>query len=187
MDRLLLHACCGPCMIMPAMTLSSEGFELLAFFMNPNIQPLAEFLRRREAVGQCADRLNVPILYDDNWNVVSWLEAQLPFANARNRCERCCGSRLEATAKMAQTMGISHFSTTLLYSRYQPHEAIRQRGEELACEYGLQFIYRDFRQYWQEGITISKEWGIYRQPYCGCIFSEAERYAKRLLALQKPL
>ncbi len=184
--KLLLHVCCGPCSIMPAMLLGEEGYELTGFFHNPNIQPLAEYLRRREGAGQCANNLHMPVLFDDAaWDLDKWLACQLPVARSSSRCQVCIASRLESTAKKALEIGMEKFSTSLLYSRYQPHDFIREKGVEIAAANGLEFVYRDFRPYWQEGIDISKAWEIYRQQYCGCIFSENERYAKKLAQLQK--
>lgn len=181
--KLLLHVCCGPCSIMPLKSLREEGFEPFAWFMNPNIQPLMEYLRRREAAGQCAEKLDARIIYDDNWDLAEWLGRQLPCANSKARCENCCATRLEAAAQKAVALGVKYFSTSLLYSRYQPHEFIAAKGRELGLKLGLEFVYRDFREHWQAGIDISRDWGVYRQPYCGCVFSEAERYAKKLAKL----
>lgn len=184
--KLLLHICCGPCSIMPAMLFADEGYELTGFFHNPNIQPLAEYLRRREGASQCATNLKMPILYDDAaWDMPAWLMRQLPVTKSKTRCQNCIATRLEQTALKAAALGIEKFSTSLLYSHYQPHDFIHQKGEEIAASHGLEFIYRDFRSYWQEGIDISKAWEIYRQQYCGCVFSENERYAKKLAQLQK--
>lgn len=178
---LLLHACCGPCAIMPALRLKDAGFAVTLWYMNPNIHPLAEYLRRREAVGECAARLGVPVICEDAaWDIRAWLAApeaqELPPA----RCEWCCGSRVRAAAAAARALGFAYFTTSLLYSRYQPHEAIAATGRELAAQGRPAFVYGDFREDWQAGIDRSKEWGLYRQPYCGCIFSEAERYHKKL-------
>ncbi|MBD5642261.1 MAG: epoxyqueuosine reductase QueH [Desulfovibrio sp.] len=185
MPSLLLHICCGPCAIMPIMRLRNEGFAVLGWFMNPNIHPLAEYLRRREAAAECAARSEIELQFDDDWNIASWLEWQLPFAQSKERCQRCCAQRLEACARKAVSLGIEHFTSTLLYSRYQPHDFIRECGEKLAQTHGLNFVYRDFRTDWQAGIDLSRNWGLYRQPYCGCILSEAERYEKKLARLQK--
>ncbi len=95
--------------------------------------------------------------------------------------------RLEKTAKMANKMNIPTISTTLLYSKYQKHDAILETGRRAAKRHGVEFYYEDFRKGWQEGIDASIELGIYRQPYCGCIFSEAERYSKRMDRLMKKL
>lgn len=177
---ILLHACCGPCSIMPVLRLLEEGFDIVLWYMNPNIHPLSEYLRRRDAICECAERLRVPLLCDDeSWDLPGWLRIQLPRVEDENRCVWCCQSRLEAAAAKAAELGIKRFSSSLLYSRYQPHEQIAQKGRELEKSLGLTFIYRDFRENWQQGIDLSKAWNIYRQPYCGCVFSEVERYAKK--------
>lgn len=181
----LLHACCGPCAIMPSLRLQDEGFDVVLWYMNPNIQPLSEYLRRREALLECAERLEARVICEDeSWDLPAWLAMQLPRAHSRERCVWCCLSRLEAGWQKAADMGVEAFSSSLLYSRYQPHEEIAARGRELH-ERGLPtFLYRDFRKDWQKGIELSKMWGIYRQPYCGCIFSEAERYAKKFARIK---
>lgn len=96
-NSLLLHVCCGPCAIMPITRLLDEGYALTAWFMNPNVQPLAEYLRRREAATQCAERLGVEILYADAaWDITAWLRAVAGRDEAPARCAWCCESRVEA-------------------------------------------------------------------------------------------
>ncbi len=180
--RVLLHVCCGPCSIVPVLRLREEGFDVTGYFMNPNIQPLAEYLRRREAMEQCAARLELPMIWqDDAWDLTRWLRDVAGTRDAGElRCRYCYGTRLEATRHMADKGGFALFTSSLLYSRYQRHEVIVETAEAVATDGGPTFLYRDFRSGWQEGIDISKEWGLYRQPYCGCVYSEAERYAKSL-------
>ena len=96
-----------------------------------------------------------------------------------DRCAYCYESRLFAAAKYAAEHGISSFSTTLLISPYQNHELLRQTGERAAQEYGVSFLYRDFRPYFKEGQQRARELELYMQKYCGCIFSEEERYTKK--------
>lgn len=182
MPSLLLHVCCGPCAIMPAIVLARQGFAVTLWFMNPNIQPLTEYLRRREGALECARRLELEIFFDDGaWDLPAWLERQLPLADSPERCQRCVEQRLAAAH--ARAAGYDYFCSSLLYSRYQPHEHIAAYGAALAKNGPPHFFYQDFRQFWQEGIDLSKQWGIYRQPYCGCVFSESERYAKKLRRL----
>lgn len=180
--RLLLHVCCGPCAIMPIVRLKAEGFQVTAWFMNPNVQPLAEYLRRREAAGQCAEQLGVPILYADAaWDIAAWLRAVAGRDMPPERCAYCCASRMEAAFAFAARHGFDAVSSSLLYSKYQPHAVIRAAGERLAAQKDApRFVYRDFRKNWQEGIDRSREMGLYRQPYCGCVYSEADRYRKKL-------
>ena len=187
--RILLHVCCGPCAITTVMRLREMGYEVTAWFMNPNIQPLAEYLRRREALEQCAARLNMPVIWEDAaWDITAWLRQVAGVQDvAPRRCELCCDMRMEAAWAKARELGFPAFSSSLLYSRYQPHEAIRRKGEQLAARPGgPAFVYRDFREDWQQGIDLSKAWELYRQPYCGCVYSEAERYGKKLRRLMAP-
>lgn len=171
---------------MPGLILKDEGHNLTGYFNNPNIQPLGEYLKRRDGAGQCAGRLNIPIIYeDDSWDLPAWLNWQLPRAESPDRCKHCITARLEATACKAKELDLPAFSTSLLYSRYQPHDFIHKIGDKLAEKYGLAFFYRDFRPNWQEGIDISKAWELYRQQYCGCVFSETERYAKKFAQVKK--
>ena len=182
-NSLLLHVCCGPCAVMPITRLLDEGFAVTAWFMNPNIQPLAEYLRRREAAGQCAERMGVPIIYaDETWNITNWLRAVAGRDTPPARCAYCCESRMEAAFAFASQQGFAWVSSSLLYSRYQPHEVIKKAGETLAAPPGAPgFAYRDFRADWQAGIDRSKAMVLYRQPYCGCVYSESDRYQKQLL------
>ena len=182
-NSLLLHVCCGPCAVMPITRLLDEGFAVTAWFMNPNIQPLAEYLRRREAAGQCAERLGVPIIYaDETWNITNWLRAVAGRDTRPARCAYCCENRMEAAFAFARQQDFAWVSSSLLYSRYQPHEAIKKAGETLAAQPDAPgFAYRDFRTDWQAGIDRSKAMELYRQPYCGCVYSESDRYQKQLL------
>lgn len=92
---------------------------------------------------------------------------------------------MEAAFAKAASLGFAWVSTSLLYSRYQPHEAIAAAGRRLTVPSGPCFVYRDFRKDWQTGIDRSKDWGLYRQPYCGCVYSEADRYRKKLERCKK--
>ena len=95
-----------------------------------------------------------------------------------DRCRQCYRLRLVKTAEIAKSGGFNAFTTTLLYSRFQKHDLIRSIGAAVAGEYDIPFLYIDFREGWSEGVRISKALGLYRQPYCGCIYSERERYSK---------
>jgi epoxyqueuosine reductase len=94
------------------------------------------------------------------------------------RCEYCYRVRLEATAKEAKNSGFDRFSTTLLQSTYQNHVLIRETAEKVAKEVEIPFHYEDFRTGWKRGVELSKAMGLYRQQYCGCIYSEKERYMR---------
>lgn len=174
--NLLLHTCCGPCACYPLTVLAAEKATVRGFFFNPNIHPYQEFARRLAAMEQLAGRRALAMEYERDYGLRSYLR-QVVF-HEDERCGVCYRMRLNATAAKARELGADAFSSTLLYSRYQQHELIRELGQQAAGEQGVKFYYRDFRPGWQEGIRLSKEWELYRQPYCGCIYSEEERYRK---------
>jgi len=97
----------------------------------------------------------------------------------KERCQYCYLVRLEATALEAKKEAFDGFSTTLLQSTHQNHDLIKEIGERLAKEIGIPFYYEDFRQGWRKGVEVSKAMGLYRQQYCGCIYSEKERFLKK--------
>lgn len=175
--KVLLHTCCGPCSIYPLRVLRSKGHEVTGFFYNHNIHPYQEYLRRLEAIRQMAAHEQLPMIFHDDYDLEGFLANVA--AEPATRCSYCYASRLQSTAIMAAENGFDAFTASLLYSRYQRHDEIRLLGEQIAREYGIRFLYEDFRTGWQEGIKLSKETGLYRQQYCGCIYSEKERYHPR--------
>lgn len=178
MNKLLLHICCGPCAIYPLQTLRSSGFDVTGLFYNHNIHPYQEFRRRADAALQFAATASMELVMRDEYLLEEFLANVA--ADPAQRCRYCYVSRLEIAAREAAERGFSAYSSSLLYSRYQNHDQIRSEGERLGQQYGVRFLYEDFRVGWQEGIRISKEMGLYRQQYCGCIYSEKERYQPRL-------
>ncbi len=172
--KILLHACCGPCAIFPVKTLREENFCVTGFFYPDNIHPYTESLKRRETLVDYARRIELPLMFKEGYDLEGFLR-KVVF-NESDRCAVCYRERLEATAETARRSGFDAFSTTLLYSKFQRHEAIRDLGEKMSREKGIRFVYRDFRIGWKEGIQTSKRLGMYRQQYCGCIYSEKERY-----------
>lgn len=175
--NILLHICCANCAIYPVRILREEQHRLTGFFFNHNIHPYQEFCRRRDAVKQYAEAVDLPVLYRDEYLLEEFL-ANVAASPSR-RCDYCYRSRLEETARTAAEGGFEGFSTSLLYSRYQQHETIRDAAEKFSRQYGIAFVYQDFRRGWQEGINASKAMELYRQQYCGCIYSEKERYCPR--------
>jgi len=150
------------------------GIEAHGYFYNPNIHPFREFQARLAALEELARQTGLAVDYEREYGLTGYLR-QVVF-HEEDRCRLYYAMRLEAAAKKAAESGAEAFTSTLLYSRYQKHEIIRQIGEEMAARHGVPFFYEDFRSGWQEGIEESIERGLYRQPYCGCIYSEAERY-----------
>jgi len=176
--RILLHTCCGPCALYPLRTLRSAGHVVSGFFYNPNIHPYQEYALRRDAVVRMAEQESMPLIMRDDYDLEDFLANTA--AAPEKRCSYCYASRLRATARAAAGQGFDAFTAALLYSRYQRHDEIRELGEQLGSEFGVAFLYQDFRPGWQEGIRLSRELGLYRQQYCGCIYSEKERYHPRV-------
>ncbi len=175
--NLLLHICCANCAIYPIMVLREKNYRLTGYFFNPNIHPYMEFSRRLETLKDYAAREDLQVIIREEYLLDEFLASVAP--DPGNRCDICYFSRLEQTARHAAENGFDAFSTTLLYSRYQQHEKIRRFGEDLAERYGISFFYEDFRQGWRKGIDLSKAMGHYRQQYCGCVYSERDRYLPR--------
>ena len=175
--KILLHICCANCAIYPVRVLREAHHTLTGYFFNHNIHPYQEYRRRLETARDYAARIELPLVVADEYQLEEFL-AQVAVDPA-GRCAYCYQSRLRRTAEYAAAHGFDAFSCTLLYSRYQNHTLIRQFGEELARHYGIPFLYQDFRSGWQEGIRESKALGLYRQQYCGCIYSEKDRYHPR--------
>lgn len=179
--RALLHLCCAPCAIVPVRGLQQAGYEVTGVFTNPNIHPVAEYARRRDCARESADELGIRLIVrDDTYDPQAWFREVSYREN--NRCFHCYRMRLETTFHMARRGGFDVFSTTLLYSKYQQHDAIRQLGQDLAGgAEAPQFHYEDWRTGWAEGIEASKALGMYRQDYCACLYSDLERRRKDLL------
>lgn len=174
--KLLLHSCCAPCSIKCVDALRQEGIEPTLFWYNPNIHPFTEYRSRRDALVNWAKDENLEIVLSDEYGLRKFVDNVYPNYGAR--CKYCYTVRLEGVAKKALELGCTHFSTTLLISPYQKHGMIKNIAEETAEKYGVEFLYRDFRPCFREGQKIAREKSIYMQKYCGCIFSEEERYLK---------
>jgi predicted adenine nucleotide alpha hydrolase (AANH) superfamily ATPase len=148
--------------------------ETTGFFFNPNIHPLTEYRMRLTALKEYASSIDLPLIVKDEYLLEEFIR-HVAF-HEEERCTYCYRMRLKVTAQEAVNREADAFSTTLLYSIYQNHDLIRTVGDELALEYGVPFYYDDFRSGWKEGVRRSREMNIYRQKYCGCIYSEKERY-----------
>jgi len=172
--KLLLHICCAPCLVYPLKALAKDGHTLTGCFYNPNIHPSREYQRRAETLRDYADRQALAVIWPDDYDMEAFVRRVA--AGDAERCDVCYEMRLRYTASLAKRLACDGFTTTLLYSKYQQHDRIRAIAERLAQEYGLSFYYRDFRAGWSEGVRVSRETGMYRQSYCGCIYSEKERY-----------
>jgi len=176
MRKILIHTCCGPCTIYPLQQLRAQNWAVHGFFYNPNIQPYQELQRRLEALQVVAQKEDLKLIIRPDYELEAFVR-QTAYRESR-RCIYCYSVRLEAAARLAKKSRFDAFTTTLLYSKRQKHELIRTIAEEAARRSGIQFHYQDFREGWKEAQRKAKDLGIYRQQYCGCIYSEKERFCK---------
>jgi predicted adenine nucleotide alpha hydrolase (AANH) superfamily ATPase len=172
--KVLLHLCCANCACYPIDWLRQRGHDVRGLFYNPNIQPYGEFVRRREAVEQLSNVLQVPVIFMDEYPLEEFFR-RVVFREGQ-RCWTCYQWRLETAARVARRGHYDAFTTTLLFSKHQRHDRIRDVAQEEARVRGVRFLYHDFREGWKEGTQRARSEGFYRQSYCGCIYSERDRF-----------
>jgi predicted adenine nucleotide alpha hydrolase (AANH) superfamily ATPase len=172
--KLLLHLCCGPCACGAIPFWQNRADEVVGLYYNPNVHPLLEYRRRLEGARETAEVTGVRLLVDAAYDPQAWF-ARVSTSEG-SRCERCIAMRMERTAEEALTLGCQGFSTSLSISPWQDHGAIKRGGEVAAEKHGVEFFYEDLRPEYPVSRSLSRERGIYRQTYCGCLMSEWERY-----------
>lgn len=175
--KVLLHTCCGPCSIYPVALLRRQGWQVMGFFYRSNIHPYSECLKREQTLHSYARSIALELIGQHSYDIEGFFR-RVAFREAE-RCSSCYHDRLTATAKLARKGKFDAFSTTLLYSRFQKHDTIRSIAETVAKTEAIPFHYHDFREGWQMGIDTSRRLGMYRQSYCGCLYSEKERSHRR--------
>ena len=174
-NKLLLHTCCAPCSVYCIDSLREEGIEPNLYWYNPNIHPYMEYKARRDTLKEYAKKINIKSIFEEEYGLKNFCKNTIE--DLENRCQNYCYKvRLEKTAQYAKENGYTAISTTLLVSPYQKHDILKKQAEEIAKKYDLQFLYRGFR----EGQAKARELGLYMQKYCGCIFSEEDRYSKQI-------
>lgn len=178
MERLLLHTCCAPCSIYCVDSLREEGIEPVSFWYNPNIHPYQEYKARRDTLIAYASSIDLSLIIKEEYGLRGFVRAVAEDID--HRCPHCYTIRMEETARYAAEHGFTHFSTTLLVSPYQDHDGICKTADALAKKYGVDFLYRDFRPGFRAGQAKARELELYMQKYCGCVFSEEDRYAKQI-------
>ncbi len=174
--RILSHICCAPCFTYPLKRLEEEGHDVTGFFYNPNIHPYQEYKNRKVALEKYVELRAAKVIYKDDYDIENYLRGSL---DAEDRCRFCYTLRLSETAKTAVRLGFDAFTTTLLISPYQKHEMLAEVGKKIADENDIEFYYEDFREGYGESREIANALELYMQKYCGCIFSEKERYLKK--------
>jgi len=176
--KLLLHTCCAPCLIYPLEVLTKSGFDITCFFYNPNIHPFSEYIKRKEAVEKLLYNTGVTVIFPE-YSPVDFFRCINLNENKPRRCELCWRLRLINTAVFAREKGFDLFSTTLLVSPYQDQGLLKEIGEDVAAAEGTEFHYEDFRPGFKKAHDSAKQEGIYCQGYCGCIYSEIDRYKSK--------
>ena len=174
--KLLLHICCAPCSNMCIETLRQEGIEPEGFWYNPNIHPFTEYRSRRNCLREYAQSIDLTLHEQNDYALRPFIREVA--ADIDHRCVKCYTMRLYRTAQFAKENGFDAFTSSLFISPYQQHDLMHQVAEDAAAQYGVQFLYRDFRPYFKEGQERARALGFYMQKYCGCVFSEEERYLK---------
>jgi len=171
--KILLHICCAPCLIFPLEVLKLKGFDISGYFYNPNIHPFKEYALRKEALSVLNPGIEItypPYLPQDFFRSINLKE------DGQARCPICWKQRMKKTAHFAKENGFRYFTTTLLVSPYQNHELLKQIGQTVAKEEVVEFYYADFRSGFEKAQAEARSRNIYSQKYCGCIYSEIERY-----------
>jgi len=177
--RLALHVCCGPCFLEPYDALVADAAEVAVVYFNPNIQPVEEYQHRRDTLIDYAQRCGVDIV-ELPYDPALWLEQVGPLARSpRERCRACYRLRLREVAHWAAENGCEAMTTTLTVSPYQDADAIAEEGDRAASEAGVEFVRRDFRERYSEAMRRSRDLGMYRQNYCGCVMSDLEAREQR--------
>ena len=176
MMQTLLNICCAPCSNMCIETLRGEGIEPVGFWYNPNIHPFTEYRSRRNCLRDYSAAIGLRLIERNDYGLRPFVRAVADDIDGR--CVKCYAMRFEAAAELAAREGFDSFTSSLFISPYQQHELMREVAERAASAHGVQFLYRDFRPYFREGQQRARDLGFYMQKYCGCVFSEEERYLK---------
>lgn len=175
--NLCMHTCCAPCAVACVDALQAEGIAPTLFWYNPNIHPLMEYRQRKDALRDYANQINIAWIVEEEYGLRRFIEGVYPDFD--RRCEYCYRERLGHTARYAAENGYDAFTTTLLISPYQDHTRICNIAREMGEKYQVDFLYRDFRPLFREGQNKARAEQMYMQKYCGCIFSEEDRYTKK--------
>ena len=172
--KLLLHSCCAYCAAYTAGYWGRQGWQVTAFWYNPNIHPFREHQLRLEAMLALADKTGLPLMVDEGYAVIDYFKTVRAAGGVR--CQGCFQLRMGRTAERARQGGFSAFTTTLFISPHQKHRLLRRTGQALAEGTGIPFLDTDLRGGYRESHRMGHELRLYHQSYCGCLYSEWERY-----------
>lgn len=180
--KILMHVCCGPCAEWPVAALRAEGFDVDAYFYNPNIHPQAELDKRLENMRRMAELHKIKLYEDSESREEHW--RSMGQLNKSTHCRVCYAMRLNQAARFAKEHGYQYLTTSLQVSPYQDQNIVKDIATK-ACQYNdIEFIERGFSESYREGQEMAKSDALYRQKYCGCIYSLNEsnpKYKKKYL------
>jgi hypothetical protein len=177
MNKVLIHVCCAHCAAYTAEYWKTQGYEAAGFWYNPNIHPYTEHQNRLEAIQKLAQQIGLPLIIAEGYDMVEYFRRVT--GHETERCGDCFDLRLNKTAATAKEKGFDGFTTTLLISPDQKHQLIQAVGELIAAAQGVSFLYADLRKRYSDSRHITKPMDLYRQQYCGCLYSELERYSEK--------
>lgn len=186
--KLLMHVCCGPCST-ACLGLVADYFDITLLFYNPNIHPkfeydkrygeLLKFVNIKNSKGYNIKIVNAIYNEQEYFNKVKGLEKE---KEGGKRCTECFNLRLEYSAEYALENGFDYFTTTLTVSPHKNSQLINEIGNSLEKKYNIKYLFSDFKKNegYKKSIELSREYNLYRQDYCGCIFSKLEREQQKL-------
>ena len=174
--RIAVHICCGPCAVYPVEQWFKQNHIITGFWYNPNIHPFVEYIRRLKSLKRFSALMDLKIIYDDSYDLDNFLLETASTPTEPERCYKCYTMRLARTAEFAREEGFDFFTTTLTVSPYQKHDIIKDIGRKMAEKNNIEFLYHDFRDGYRQGRSEARELGLYLQRYCGCIYSERDRF-----------
>jgi len=177
MKKVLIHVCCAHCAAYTAEYWRQQGYEVEGLWYNPNIHPYTEHQQRLDSMKSLAKQTNLPLIVIEGYDVIEYFRRVA--GHEEERCRHCFELRLAKTAATARERGVDAFTTTLLISPQQQHDILRETGERTAAEQGTAFLYADLRKRYSDSRHITKSMDLYRQQYCGCVYSEWERYSEK--------
>ncbi len=172
----LLHICCAPCANQCIEVLRGDHYDVTGYWYNPNIHPFTEYRARRNCLREYAQAIELPLLERDDYGLRPFVRAVAEDID--NRCVKCYEMRLFETARKARELGFDSFTSSLFISPYQNHALLRETAERAGAEYGVTFLYRDFRPRFRAGQEKARAQRMKIQKSCGCVISEQERYQK---------
>ncbi|MBI3037800.1 epoxyqueuosine reductase QueH [bacterium] len=176
---LLLHACCAPCLGGAYPAFSQDHHDILAFWENPNIHPFLEYKARLESFQAFVQTKNISAVYGNSEYGLDKFLLTLNGDFGSSRCAVCFEIRLKSAAQKALELACEAFSSTLLISPYQNHELILSTAARVSKNLEIPFFYKDVRGMFKDTFALARENYLYRQKYCGCVFSERDRFIQR--------